>query len=78
MQLTYIPEVGDICTYIPDLGDICNIYPRGRGYMLQYTPQIGIMCVLVALYTSGVLVEKSCTGYIPINGIYIYIYIYIP
>ena len=60
MQLTYIPEVGDIC----------NIYPRGRGYMLQYTPQIGIMCVLVALYTSGVLVEKSCTGYIPINGIY--------
>ena len=39
--------------------------------MLQYTPQIGIMCVLVALYTSGVLVEKSCTGYIPINGIYV-------
>ena len=47
-----------------------NIYPPNGGYIQQYTPQFGIMHVLVALYTSGVLVQKSCTGYIPINRIY--------
>ena len=62
-------------TYIPQMGDIYNIYPPNRGYIQQYTPQFGIMHGLVALFTIGVLVQKSCTGYIPINGIYIYIYI---
>ena len=63
-------------TYIPQLGDIYNIYPPNREYIQQYTPQFGIMYVLVALYTGRVLAEKSCTGYIPINGIYIYISIH--
>ena len=55
--------------YIPEIGIFPTEYPPIRDYVS-----------LVAPYTCGALVEKSCTGYIPIIGIYIYIiymYIYI-
>ena len=57
--------------YIPQLGEIINNVPPPP-------PKFGIIDGLVTLYTRGILDEKPCNGYIPVNGIiYIYIYSYI-
>ena len=71
IYFTYIPRTEGNFIYIP------TYMPRVRGYIQQYSPQFGIY-VFFRTSISGAVSGFFCfvMDIHPLNGIYIYIYIY--